>query len=307
MSRWWDAVTLGPQRRARRMHRLLAALDASALSATALSATSTKTRSRGWSRSKLPGAMIVIVAILGFSYTVMSGHAGVLKPLSGSLHENPPPGQGEALSPRGRPPRVDGHGGYAFSSTQDNSTSPVAWDPCRQIHYVVAGSPTAGQSRQLTKAIAEISVATGLQFVADGPTKEVPSRQRKDYQPGTYGDRWAPLLVAWTSPDQLPDLAGATIGQGGATEAQIGVSPHVLVSGIVYLDQPQLADLIRHQEEKVAYAVMLHELGHAVGLAHVNDDHQVMYPETTLQVTDLGPGDRRGLAQLGQGACVWQL
>lgn len=48
---------------------------------------------------------------------------------------------------------------------------------------------------------------------------------------------------------------------------------------------------------------MLHELGHLVGLDHVNDPTQLMYPETSGEMTDFAAGDLTGLAELGRGAC----
>jgi len=46
----------------------------------------------------------------------------------------------------------------------------------------------------------------------------------------------------------------------------------------------------------------MHELGHVVGLAHVHDPAQIMFNDNIGQ-TDLGDGDRRGLAALGAGPC----
>jgi len=48
---------------------------------------------------------------------------------------------------------------------------------------------------------------------------------------------------------------------------------------------------------------VLHELGHLVGLAHVSDPTQLMYPQSS-GVLDLAAGDLTGLAQLGAGECV---
>ena len=50
-------------------------------------------------------------------------------------------------------------------------------------------------------------------------------------------------------------------------------------------------------------AIVLHELGHIVGLAHVDDPHELMYGDN-IGMTDFGPGDLTGLARLGQGACA---
>ncbi len=47
----------------------------------------------------------------------------------------------------------------------------------------------------------------------------------------------------------------------------------------------------------------MHELGHVVGLNHVHDRRELMNG-ANLGRTVFGPGDRRGLALLGQGPCT---
>ena len=49
-------------------------------------------------------------------------------------------------------------------------------------------------------------------------------------------------------------------------------------------------------------AIIMHELGHVVGLDHVDDPDQLMFPRTTGRL-DWGAGDRRGLAAMGAGLC----
>ncbi len=48
--------------------------------------------------------------------------------------------------------------------------------------------------------------------------------------------------------------------------------------------------------------MVLHELGHVLGLAHVDDRHEVMY-EKGVRISDYGPGDLKGLKILGSGPC----
>jgi hypothetical protein len=48
-------------------------------------------------------------------------------------------------------------------------------------------------------------------------------------------------------------------------------------------------------------AVFLHELGHMMGLGHVNDPAQLMYPVATTR-TAYGTGDLEGLYHLGTPA-----
>ncbi|MDP9497989.1 MAG: M10 family metallopeptidase domain-containing protein [Actinomycetota bacterium] len=50
-----------------------------------------------------------------------------------------------------------------------------------------------------------------------------------------------------------------------------------------------------------AWYALLHELGHLVGLAHVEDPGQLMHPQG--RIAAYGAGDLRGLAAAGSGPC----
>ena len=73
--------------------------------------------------------------------------------------------------------------------------------------------------------------------------------------------------------------------------------------GRVVLDGPDLAAMLeRPGGADRARAIVVHELAHVLGLVHVDDTGELMHP-LTRDRTDLGPGDRQGLALLGQVAC----
>jgi hypothetical protein len=149
-----------------------------------------------------------------------------------------------------------------------------------------------------------VSKATGLQFINDGSTTEKPLPKRAPYQPSRYGDRWAPLLIAWTTPAEIPALKGFIAGWGGsASYALTTADGYAYVSGLAYLDAPQLTKIQKAPNGNAEVrAIIEHELGHVVGLNHVTDKTQLMYPKEIHQ-TGYGAGDLRGLAIVGNGAC----
>src|SRR5262249_18307554 len=124
----------------------------------------------------------------------------------------PPPSKEEAARPLGTPAHVPaGAGKYELQNTPPGDPSgPVAIDPTRPIHYAVnlKGAPADGLSL-VQQAVARVQSATGLHFINDGDTNEVPTNNREPYQPKRYSpDRWAPVLIAWENENEFPELAG---------------------------------------------------------------------------------------------------
>lgn len=208
-----------------------------------------------------------------------------------------------APQPLGRPGLApSGDGGYAFLAGHPDGT-PVAWDPCRPIHVVVRpyGEPPGGRSLLLS-VLGELSAASGLRFVDDGSTSEVPTENRSPYQKDRYGDRWAPVLVAWSSPAETPMLTDDILGRAGPDSYGTGADRR-FVSGTAVFNAPLLTQQLTTGDDAKARAVLLHELGHLVGLAHVQDAFQVMYDTNSYSLARYHAGDLRGLEVLGGGGC----
>jgi hypothetical protein len=202
------------------------------------------------------------------------------------------------------PPAPAGDGGFRFlAHLPGQPDAPVTYDPCRPIHVVVnKASAPPGADRLLREAIHEVSRATGLVFIIEGPTDEAPSQDRPAHD-DRYGDRWSPVLVEWTTPARVPALRGRIAGVGGSTPRKGPTSGPRYVTGTVSLDGPTMRRIVtRPDGHRQARAIVMHELGHLVGLDHVPDPSQLMYEDNVGQVA-FGDGDLRGLHELGLGKC----
>ena len=175
---------------------------------------------------------------------------------------------------------------------QPGSGAPVGWDPCRTIHYVVrAGDASPALLAMVPAALQSITKASGLRFAFDGLTDEAPSTSRPDVQP-RYGKRWAPVLIAFTAPNEVPQLEGKVAGYGGAHSVPDNTDAaqrRVYVTGAVSYDTADLAGMLgRSNGEDLARFTIMHELGHLVGLDHVADPTQLMVSEFTATARPSG-------------------
>ncbi|WP_130011662.1 matrixin family metalloprotease [Serinicoccus sediminis] len=180
-------------------------------------------------------------------------------------------------------------GEHAFLYTQPASEEPVGFSPCRSVEVVVNpdGAP-AGYEDVVEGSLARVSAASGLLLELVGESEDTFD------QPRTARD---PVLVAWSTAAQVPALTGRTAGLGGPLVMTDAVSGRrTLVSGSVVLDRQ---DLVGTRETAL---VLDHELGHVLGLDHVDDPGELMAAVNTGQ-PGFGPGDLEGLARLGAIDC----
>jgi hypothetical protein len=194
-----------------------------------------------------------------------------------------------------------GNGTYRFMFVTSADGAPVTWEPCLPISLVVnpeGGPPDAVE--MVEQAAAEIS-ASSIDIAVTGETDERPSAHRTVSTP-RYPGGWAPALVAWSDTEESPHLKGPTIGHASPDWGTLGGRGH-WVTGQVVLEADYFTQMDEDGRGDVAATVVLHELGHLLGLDHVSDPGEVMYPNNGFELTRLGPGDRAGLAALGAGRC----
>lgn len=211
--------------------------------------------------------------------------------------------------PEGHPVRlapavtVAGSGSYAFMDTGADG-QPVRYDPCRPVAWVhaTAGMPH-GAEQLVHDAMAEIELRTGLDFEYEGVTDEVASFDRPLIQE-RYGERFAPVIVGWSTGDQSPELRGDVAGMAGSSSVPAAYGEQrFLAAGVVLMDSEDVAPLLNTGHTSgLVKAVIMHEIGHVVGLGHVDDTGEIMHHDNVSR-KEWGPGDLAGLAIAGSGPC----
>lgn len=203
-----------------------------------------------------------------------------------------------------------------YASLPNGTSVPVRWNGCQTaITYKVnlAAVPTALRSTVLSEthaAVRQLAGATGFTFSYKGSTTEVP-------QVRSSAGQSAEIVIAYTTPTKTNfSLAGNILGVGGlsyywSARTVNGATTYSVAAqrGWVVIDTPDMLRLTKAGLGTGARRtnLLLHELGHAVGLQHVSDTRQQMYP-TLSSTSPQGyaiSGDKIGLAKVGRRAgCI---
>ena len=189
-----------------------------------------------------------------------------------------------AASGRGNP--------KAFNFVARINGEPVHWSPCAKPGWRInVGKAPRRAIPQAKEAMQRIKQATGLHFRYQGRTRVNPRNFGK-YPRGTS------LVMGW-------GRTGGAAGIGGPRWQSNGR----IIDGYVVLNPKTSRRLAngfgrgpREGYQGTLGQLMMHELGHAVGLQHVRDRAQIMYPTLTRKKATWGAGDLNGLQKVGRRA-----
>ena len=201
---------------------------------------------------------------------------------------------------------------YSFEKVNRSGT-PMRWNPCAPIHYQtnLSEAPSTAAS-DLAHALQAVSSATGIRFVDDGATSVIPTVAWQR----VATEKRSPVVIAWASVSQTDLLADnpligtaltQELGTGGPGAIIDPVTGHgVYVAGLVVIDRDASAKLASGFGADGAGVVLMHELGHLIGLGHTASSADIMNPTVQpMKTGNWGPGDLAGLARLGiESGCL---
>jgi len=215
-----------------------------------------------------------------------------------------------AKKPVAAAPKSTGTGGYKLFPPADGHI--VRWS-CDPIQYRVNLRYVADRKaalRDVKGAVARMSRASGIAFQYLGTSTEL--CETASTVTSTQ------LLFSWHP--KTATFFNGVAGKGGFSTSIItdtmGKPRASIRRGCVAMNsatklRPGFGSAYRttpgggYQAYSVRGQVLLHEIGHAMGLDHVNSKSEIMYPVADLsrKPVRLGAGDLRGLAVVGKNDC----
>jgi hypothetical protein len=177
-----------------------------------------------------------------------------------------------------------------------NSTI-TRWDPCTVIGWRInARQATTGALSDAKTAFKRLGQATGFRFTYRGTTSGIPQYDSNSWFPND-----TQIVVAWVRKGQTSlfdgqgaaDAVGAPYVMTGYKNGD-GTAAYKIAKGSVVIDS-QFKVKGGFGTGLTRGDILLHELGHVMGLAHYSSSNEMMNPIMTRGVARYGKGDLYGL------------
>ena len=200
------------------------------------------------------------------------------------------------------PPGPSRSDATSFSLTRNADGTVTRWNPCAgpiSVRINAERAPAGGLG-DAHAALRKVSAATGLALTYAGPTSFVPTRANTSSRPADIVIAWAPR---GTAPGQSDYYSGGAVGVGAwnaVGSSTDGRTWDYRISSAAVVVDPTVRLAAGFGVGGTTGALLLHELAHVMGLGHVADRGQVMYPSLLpTTVGSFGAGDLAGLAAVG--------
>jgi hypothetical protein len=204
------------------------------------------------------------------------------------------------LVPRlGLMPGKDPEPVYEFGQTY--AGKPVGFSSCRMIQVAVypdGGPPNA--EALVREAVATVRSATGLDIVVIGAYGGHAPNWNFAAAPVRPGD---PVSVSWQDASAIAEMTDDIAGLGGSPVVNGPDGTPYRIAGTIALSRDYYSYLAGRDDRAEERAIILHEFGHVLGLAHVHSSAELMN-EDNVGLTAYGPGDLEGLRRLGDAPCI---
>jgi hypothetical protein len=197
----------------------------------------------------------------------------------------------------------------------------VRWAPCltingttkrHVIHYRVNPAGKDSRVKLAKKGIARLATASGLTFRYDGRTSYIPHNAVRDGQTVFQAldmeqKAHVPLVVAWAKQGTgagASNLLDSGEAGKGTVSWRSGSDSQLRINDGAVIIRRDAGKLLKHGfgAGGTVGSLILHELGHAVGLEHA-DPGEIMAPIIDSRTPgNYAAGDLKGLALVGRAA-----
>jgi hypothetical protein len=232
--------------------------------------------------TRLVVASTALVMTLGIGVVATPGSTASTTPASGAMTEQQRRGDRSA---------------FKIDRLYGDHGPRVGWAHCRRINVRVNYAHAPRRSRwHVKEAMHRLNRATRMHYRYRGRTTARPNPKGRGYP------RKTKVVIGWARPKNKWLPRGAA-GVGGWSARGTGA----IATGFVIINYrikmaPGFGRGPREGVQGTRGQVLMHELGHTVGLGHVRKRAQIMYPRATRKRATWGAGDWHGLRRQGRRA-----